>query len=200
MKVIIADERPITTNGSIPRIRVGADSAVLRIGDPLFVPDHLGEWHSVVCPAIRISRLGTNIPPKAAHTYFDGIAPMHILSPSDGSGEGIYTLMDRAFAHGRWRGIDTADTAASHIITIKTIFDDGFPTPPETSIEFTLATLDANETISAISRYCTLKMGDIIAFGHTSASTALFTTGSSTPQAVITALFDDEESLKLKIR
>ncbi len=59
----------------------GADSAVLRPGEPVFVPEPVEDWCSFVAPAIRISRLGMNIKPSFARQYYHELGAVHVLLP-----------------------------------------------------------------------------------------------------------------------
>lgn len=52
------------------KVELGADSAVLRCGEPVFVPDPVDEWVSLVAPAVRLCRLGMHMG-RNARAYFD---------------------------------------------------------------------------------------------------------------------------------
>ena len=56
----------ISANGKRMKVDVGSDQAVLRLGEPVFVPEPVEEWRSAVAPAVRISRLGTAIKASTA--------------------------------------------------------------------------------------------------------------------------------------
>jgi 2-keto-4-pentenoate hydratase/2-oxohepta-3-ene-1,7-dioic acid hydratase in catechol pathway len=153
MKIAIVSHSP---DGAVKSVRTVADSALLRSGDPLFVADHLGRWSGRVCPAVRLSRLGTNIPLKAAGRYFDSYAPVLTVSPLAGEThpEGISDIADRSVAAGEW-------TPAEEL-------GDG---PTEMTVRVGGSSLSGRgeglrslfeRTIHELSRYCTFKTGDIL--------------------------------------
>ena len=56
-----------------PVIFTKADSAILNQGKPFFVPDHLGRIDYETELVVRICRLGKNIPERFAHRYYDAL-------------------------------------------------------------------------------------------------------------------------------
>ncbi len=56
-----------------PVIFTKADSAILNQGKPFFVPDHLGRIDYEAEIVVRICRLGKNIPERFAHRYYDAL-------------------------------------------------------------------------------------------------------------------------------
>ena len=144
MKIAIVSHSP---DGAVKSVRTVADSALLRSGDPLFVADHLGRWSGRVCPAVRLSRLGTNIPLKAAGRYFDSYAPVLTVSPLAGEThpEGISDIADRSVAAGEWTPAEELRVGGSSLSGrgegLRSLFE---------------------RTIHELSRYCTFKTGDIL--------------------------------------
>ncbi len=125
MKIAIVSHSP---DGAVKSVRTVADSALLRNGDPLFVADHLGRWSGRVCPAVRLSRLGTNIPLKAAGRYFDSYAPVLTVSPL---GEGLRSLFERTIHElSRYCTFKTGD-----ILIVETGSTASFELVPDTSVE-----------------------------------------------------------------
>ena len=94
----------ISANGKRLKVDVGSDQAILRPGEPVFVPEPVEEWRSSVAPAVRISRLGTAIKASSARAYYDSIAPVHLLTPADNSvADGLPPfVLDRALSPGKW--------------------------------------------------------------------------------------------------
>ncbi|MBO4942956.1 MAG: hypothetical protein J6C95_05970 [Muribaculaceae bacterium] len=140
----------------------GADSAVLRPGEPVFVPEPLTDWVSIVAPAIRISRLGMNIKPSFARQYYHETAAVHLLMPSDASVLPVAPLFcDRCIAPGAWADVDTLGgcglTAA--------VLDREDRELLRLGSDITFRELDCDNMISFVSRYMTLKTGDMIVFG-----------------------------------
>ena len=56
-----------------PVIFMKPDTALLRNGNPFFLPDFSGEIHYETELVLKISRLGKNIAEKFAHRYYDEI-------------------------------------------------------------------------------------------------------------------------------
>jgi 2-keto-4-pentenoate hydratase/2-oxohepta-3-ene-1,7-dioic acid hydratase in catechol pathway len=56
-----------------PVIFTKPDSALLKDGKPLFVPDHLGRIDYEAEVVVRICRLGKSIPERFAHRYYDAV-------------------------------------------------------------------------------------------------------------------------------
>lgn len=56
-----------------PIIFLKPDTALLRNNDPFFIPDFSNEVHHEVEIVVKINRLGKNIQPKFAYKYFDEI-------------------------------------------------------------------------------------------------------------------------------
>ena len=56
-----------------PVIFTKADSSLLKDGKPFFVPDHLGRVDYETEMVVRICRLGTSIPERFAHRYYDAV-------------------------------------------------------------------------------------------------------------------------------
>ena len=64
----LGNEKP-----SSPVIFLKPDTALLRNNDPFFIPDFSEEIHHEIELVIKINRLGKNIQPKFAHKYYDEI-------------------------------------------------------------------------------------------------------------------------------
>lgn len=140
----------------------GADSAVLRPGEPVFVPDPVTDWVSLVAPAIRVSRLGMNIKPSFARQYYHEIGAVHLLLPADESALPVAPLFcDRCIAPGAWTDIeslrDRGFTAA--------VLDREDHELVSLYRDLTVSDLDCDNMINFVSRYMTLKTGDMIVFG-----------------------------------
>ena len=56
-----------------PVIFMKPDSAILKDGKPFFVPDFSNEVHYETEVVVRICRLGKNIAPRFAHRYYDAV-------------------------------------------------------------------------------------------------------------------------------
>ena len=62
-----------TFDAGEPVIFMKPDTALLRNGNPFFLPDFSNEIHYETELVIKINRLGKNIPEKFAHRYYDEI-------------------------------------------------------------------------------------------------------------------------------
>lgn len=62
----LGNDKPLS-----PVIFLKPDTALLRNNDPFFIPDFSNEIHHEVEVVIKINRLGKNIQPKFAHKYYD---------------------------------------------------------------------------------------------------------------------------------
>lgn len=127
-----------------------ADSAVVRRGMPLFVPDFAMDWVLEIVPAVVICRLGKSIPVRFAHRYYREIGVMGRLVPKDGLPEGALACgFDGALCMGGFYGLPD-DGVWSVIVDGKE--------------ELTLGReeLGIDECVALVSRYMMLKTGDII--------------------------------------
>lgn len=164
MKIICLRNSSLLTPGSTPEVRLGVDSALVREGEPLFLPDHLApRWKAAICPAIRICRLGSSIPARHAASYYNAITTVCVLLPEDVSDPvpDIFGLMDRAFVPGHWLDYPAEARAAGFTVTANITGPSGAETLRMTCSE---NDINADTAIAALSRYATLKMGDMIIF------------------------------------
>lgn len=149
-------------DGSL-RVEAGVDSAVLRPGEPVFVPEG-GVWNSFIVPSVRIGRLGMCISAKAAPAYIDGWTLFHVLKPAEPIAGVPWTIIDRTFSPGAWQpfGPDEYDRTRQSTVVKCPISMREDSTTCET--EFSLAGMGVNEAISRFSAYCTLRTGDVLLF------------------------------------
>ncbi|MDE6311548.1 MAG: hypothetical protein K2L96_07010 [Muribaculaceae bacterium] len=137
-------------------VRVATDSTILRTGDPLFVADHLGEWTLEVCPAVRISRLGTNIPLKVAGRYFDSLLLVGVVDAKDSDmlPAGVISLLDRSIAPGDETSAQELDhdEQVLHIESAE----------GRTEQRFAGLRERFEKAVHELSRYCTFKTGDLL--------------------------------------
>jgi 2-keto-4-pentenoate hydratase/2-oxohepta-3-ene-1,7-dioic acid hydratase in catechol pathway len=169
-------------NDGSPELTLIADSAIMREGRPVFVPDFVDEWNSVIMPAIRISRLGLNIQTKFASRYYDAVAAVHLLTPRQPFPENsvIHTSFDGAFAIGEWLNIPDYDSC-SLTVNGDTVSTDDFKSA-------------SADVIASISKFMTLKNGDIIAFRN------LAIVHDATINSVVKASLNGSTSLDFKLK
>lgn len=170
----------------LPRLRLYADSAIGRDVMPLFIPDLPGAWNARVCVAVRINRMGKGISPKFAMRYADAISAVVLMLPAEEpqrwDTSGILALLDSAVTTGRWHECNVAD------IDVVGLEAGGI------SCTFTAADLDFATAISSVSRFATLRTGDIIIIDSTGIDMPLV------PDTHITATINGFQCLALKIK
>lgn len=135
------------------KFRLYADSSAHRNFHPVFLPDTDGGWTAVVCPYVRISRLGMNISEKFAGRYYDSVGAACIFVPTTHRDD-MAQLDERYFA------MDSAFTAGDCIAPSTSVTLSAFGQ----EIPVDLAALGIDSTIAGLSRYMTFRMGDILMF------------------------------------
>lgn len=168
------------------RMRHFADSSAHRNRYPFFIPDTSVEWCAKICPAIKISRLGTHIARKFASRYYDSIAPAVIFMPSDAADDFAnaderHFVCDSAYCLGDSVAIGAQDT--EHIISTG-----------DRQLIFTAQTLNVDEIVSKLSEFATLKMGDIVIFGDSGFNINI------NEGEQLTVKLDDADSIDVKIK
>ncbi len=151
-----------------PVIFMKPDSALLRNNDPFYIPDWTNEVHHEIELVLKINRLGKNIEKRFAHRYFDEI------------GLGIdFTARDIQFklkAKGLpWEKAKAFDKAAvlcntfipkSDFTDLKNInFKLDINGSPVQNGSSKFMIYDFDDIITNISKYITLKVGDLIYTG-----------------------------------
>jgi hypothetical protein len=165
-----------------PDISLIADSAIIRENRPVFVPDFTDKWQSKIMPAIRISRLGLNIAAKFASRYYDAFTLVHQLIPelNDNADSATMVSFDGALAIGEWIELPSDGKIEIQSAGQSLTIDD-----------FDKLCADA---INSVSRYMTMKNGDLILFGQQSINLgAEIDTG-------ITATANGKELLNFKLK
>lgn len=135
-----------------PTLQLGfhPDSALLLQGRPLFMPEDSDGWQAQICMAVKIGRLGKNISEKFAPRYYDGLScAMRLVLPSAPEMTSVIDGMDSGIVHGEW--LDASKAAGAMTVSVGAVEIRLAPQAPEIA-----------KAISGISRYTTLKMGDII--------------------------------------
>lgn len=169
------------------RIDLIADSALVQYDKPVFLPDFTDRWSAVLYVAYRISRLGKSITPKFAPRYYDAVTlalrvlPSHLLQMlyQGYSPTGIGGVFDNCVAIGKWMPLSDKP------LSIQTTDIDITLTSEQTGID---------STLSAISQFSTLKMGDIIMPCHLPLAI------TPAPGTDLTASLDGTPVLPIRIR
>ena len=152
--------------GKEPIVFMKADSALLKGGRPLFLPDELGRIDYEVELVVRICRLGKGIPERFAHRYYDAVTcgvdftarDMQRRLSKEGLPWGLSKSFDGAAAVGEWVSCDAlpADGISFRLDVNQATVQVGRSNDMRWSID---------KIIAHISRWCTLRTGDLIFTG-----------------------------------
>lgn len=137
------------------------DSALVAAGRPLFVPEFSTRWVGCLYLAARIGRLGKNIPARFASRYCDALGLALRLIPLD--------LMEELRSTGRGSAVATGfDNAISLNLSLPydPLNDTYRIDCGDFSREYSAVDSGITESIVALSRYMTLKTGDVILTGR----------------------------------
>lgn len=156
---------------AVPMIFMKPDSAIIKNGKHFYVPDFLGRVDYEAEIVVRINKLGKSIPARFAHRYYDAITVGIDFTARD---------MQRAFiqAGAPWelsKGFDgsavlgefvpVADYDIDNVHFSLTIDDNVVQSASTAQMLFKV-----DEIIAYVSRFCTLKHGDLIFTGTPSGS------------------------------
>jgi 2-keto-4-pentenoate hydratase/2-oxohepta-3-ene-1,7-dioic acid hydratase in catechol pathway len=150
----------------VPMIFMKPDSAIIKNGKHFYVPDFLGRVDYEAEIVVRICKLGKSIPARFAHRYYDAITVGIDFTARD---------MQRAFieAGAPWelsKGFDgSAVLGDFRPVEQYNIDDVPFSLTIDDSVVQSASTAEmlfkVDEIIAYISRFCTLKHGDLIFTG-----------------------------------
>lgn len=150
-----------------PVIFLKADSSLLKDHKPFFIPDFMGRIDYETEIVVRISRLGKGIPERFAHSYYDAVTvgidftarDMQAKARKEGLPWDICKGFDGAACIGEWIEKDrflSLDALDFHL-------DINGKTVQKGSTSDMLYKID--EIIAYISKFYTLKTGDMIYTG-----------------------------------
>lgn len=157
MKAIAFDREQ---NGALvlpPAVTLISDSAITGPSRPVFLPDFDSQWIAEFYMAVKICRLGKDIAEKFAPRYFDSLTVAMRLMPV-GILEDLRrallpcsatAMFDNALTPGKWIGLPDPDSRLDIAVN-------------DMSVSFSGWYKMACESVAAVSRYATLKTGDII--------------------------------------
>lgn len=188
---------PEATPEMVIGARLIADSGVVRNNRPVFVPDFAlnQQWRLEVSPIVTIGRLGKYISPKFASRHIAGIGLAGYLR-RDGENlpNALTDSFDGVIVIGEVFPYEEGRKSLAVTATMKTGVPDGEETL-ETNMLVELSKLHVEETVALVSRYATLKSGDVIMPIRNQALTFPVLLGSS-----LTATLDGEEALSLRLK
>lgn len=185
---ILALNRPIGTplNG-VANVDIIPDSALIKDRKPFFMPDFSTRWTLDVTLAYRVSRLGKNVAEKFANRYYDAMTlmlrarPLDLIDSLGSNSSAVTTAFDGAAIMGQWMPIPENRTVVDLTINGELY---------EINLEEALI----DDVVADMSRYFTLKIGDIIIAGATPHSIEAVIDSS------VTATLNGKECLNFKVK
>ncbi len=162
-----------------PVVFTKPDSALLRNNDPFYIPEWTSEVFYEIELVIRINRIGKNIEEKFAHRYYDEIG----LGIDFTANDVLQQLKEKGLPWEKAKAFDQSAVLSSTFLP-KSIFPDvdsifyKLDINGDTAQEGDsgLMAFSFEELIAYISKYMTLKIGDLI-FTGTPAGTGLVNIG-----------------------
>ncbi|MGN0213159.1 MAG: fumarylacetoacetate hydrolase family protein [Muribaculaceae bacterium] len=180
-------------NEAMPAVFLMSDSSLLKDGKPFFVPDFAERFGSTPYVVARVSRLGKNIARRFAHRYYDALTVGIAVNAEamhgnfcGGVPEALACAFDGAAILGDFVGMEEI-AAAGHISATV----DG-----TMLMECDVAALTGciDSLIEYVSRYFTLKIGDILYACIIGDKTYM------TPESVVSATLNGAEILHFKVK
>ena len=151
---------------AVPIIFMKPDSAIIKNGKHFYVPDFLGQIDYEAEIVVRINKLGKSIPARFAHRYYDAITVGIDFTARDmqrrliAAGEpwDMSKGFDGSAVLGEFRPVERYDI--NDIDFSLTINDEVVQSANSSQMLFPV-----DEVIAYVSRFCTLKTGDLIFTG-----------------------------------
>lgn len=151
---------------AVPMIFMKPDSAIIKNGKHFYVPDFLGRVDYEAELVVRISKLGKSIPARFAHRYYDAVTVGIDFTARDlqrqfmeaGAPWELSKGFDGSAVLGEFRPIEPYDM--NNLGFSLTIDDRTVQSANSADMFFSV-----DEIIAYISRFCTLKHGDLIFTG-----------------------------------
>ncbi|MBO5865516.1 MAG: fumarylacetoacetate hydrolase family protein [Bacteroidaceae bacterium] len=151
---------------AVPIIFMKPDSAIIKNGKHFYVPDFLGRVDYEAEIVVRINKLGKSIPARFAHRYYDAITVGIDFTARDwqrrliAAGEpwDMSKGFDGSAVLGEFRPVERYDM--NNIDFSLTINDEPAQVGNTSQMYFSV-----DEIIAYVSRFCTLKTGDLIFTG-----------------------------------
>jgi 2-keto-4-pentenoate hydratase/2-oxohepta-3-ene-1,7-dioic acid hydratase in catechol pathway len=155
-----------TVKPEVPMIFMKPDSAIIKNGKHFYVPDFLGRVDYEAELVVRINKLGKSIPARFAHRYYDAITvgidftarDMQRAFINEGAPWDLSKGFDGSAVLGDFRSIERYDIG--NVDFSLTIDDRIVQSANSAEMLFSV-----DEIIAYISRFCTLKTGDLIFTG-----------------------------------
>lgn len=150
-----------------PAVFLKPDTALLRNGNPFYIPDFAEDFHYEVELLIKINKLGKNIAPEFSHRYYDEIGIGIDFTARDLQNK----LKKKGLPWEKCKAFDSS-AAISHFVpkskypdinNINFHLDVNGETRQKGNSSMMITKVD--QIISHLSKYFTLKIGDIIFTG-----------------------------------
>ena len=151
-----------------PVLFMKPDSALLRNNDPFYIPEWSNDVHHEVELIVKISKLGKNIEKKFAHRYYKEIGLGIDFTARDIQN----TLKEKGLPWEKAKAFDHSAVLCSEFVPIASIpdrnaihfrLDIGGKTVQEGDSALMIFPID--DIIAHVSKYFTLKIGDLIYTG-----------------------------------
>lgn len=150
----------------VPMIFMKPDSAIIKNGKHFYVPDFLGRVDYETEIVVRINKLGKSIPARFAYRYYDAITvgidftarDMQKMFMESGAPWELSKGFDGSAVLGEFRPVENYDIRN---IDFSLTIDDVVAQKANSS-QMLFA---VDEVIAYVSRFCTLKTGDLIFTG-----------------------------------
>ena len=183
-------ERP-----QVPMIFMKPDSAIIKNGKHFYVPDFLGRVDYEAELVVRINKLGKSIPARFAHRYYDAVTVGIDFTARDmqrgfierGEPWDLSKGFDGSAVLGDFRPVEGLDI---NDINFSLTIDDREVQRANTS----QMCFSVDEIIAYISRFCTLKTGDLIFTGTPAGA------GAATIGTHLKGYIGDEKVLDFHVR
>ena len=151
---------------AVPIIFMKPDSAIIKNGKHFYLPDFLGQIDYEAEIVVRINKLGKSIPARFAHRYYDAITVGIDFTARDlqrrliAAGEpwDMSKGFDGSAVLGEFRPVEQYDI--NNVDFSLTINDEIVQSANSSQMLFPV-----DEIIAYVSRFCTLKTGDLIFTG-----------------------------------
>ena len=149
-----------------PMIFMKPDSSILKNGKHFYMPDFLGRIEYEAEVVVRINQLGKSIPARFAHRYYDAITVGIDFTARDmqrkfieqGAPWELAKGFDGAAVLGEFRPVESFDLKNTHFSL--TVDDEVVQSASTAQMLFSV-----DEIVAYVSRFCTLKTGDLIFTG-----------------------------------
>ncbi|MBR1934888.1 MAG: fumarylacetoacetate hydrolase family protein [Muribaculaceae bacterium] len=149
--------------GNVPQATVVTDSAIVRPGKPMFLPRWAETFVGIPAFAFRIGRLGKTISRRFASRYCDGMSVALMVEARgidsrqpEARYSALATAFDGALLPGQWHEL------APESLPAELEADFRLPSGEQATITTAAMTLGFDLLVEWLSRYFTLKMGDMI--------------------------------------